>query len=159
MVWAFLMNIVRRCLSACFKIAGKELSNDIWNAFEQFIKFLLVGCSNTVVVLIVYYVVVWIGGTQYYLLGQTLGYGVGILNSYFWNSRYVFSRNERSTPKTFVKMCICYGATYIIQISILYILVDILTFSEFLSPIIAIIITTPINFILNRVFAFKEKNH
>lgn len=156
MVWNFLMKIARRCLSMCFHLLGKELSDDTWSVLEQFIKFLLVGCSNTVVVLVVYYIVVWLGGAQYYLLGQTLGYGVGILNSFFWNSKFVFSKSKESQGRAFLKMCACYGITYVIQMGLLYAFVEWLALSEWLAPIIAIIITTPINFVLNKLLAFKE---
>ena len=134
---------------------GKKLTDETWNVCEQFIKFLLVGCSNTVVVLVVYYIVVWIAGTKYYLLGQTIGYGVGILNSFFWNSRFVFSNAQESQGKAFIKMCACYGITYLLQMGVLYVFVEWLSMSEWLAPMIAIIITTPINFVLNKLLAFK----
>lgn len=155
MVWNFLMKIAKWCLALCFKIAGRELTDDAWKVFEQFFKFLLVGLSNTVVVLVVYYIVVWLGGTKLYLLGQTLGYAVGIVNSFFWNSKLVFSRSQESKGMAFVKMCACYGITYVIQMGLLYAFVEWLSITEWLAPVIAIIITTPINFIMNKMFAFK----
>lgn len=156
MVWNLLMKIARWCLNLCFRIVGKELSDDAWQVFEQFFKFLLVGLSNTVVVLAVYYIVVWLGGTQYYLLGQTLGYAVGIVNSFFWNSKLVFSHSREAKGLAFVKMCACYGITYVIQMGLLYAFVEWLSMTEWLAPVVAIIITTPINFVLNKLFAFKN---
>ena len=156
MIWEFLMKIGRWGLSLCFRLVGKELSDQTWSVCEQFIKFLLVGCSNTVVVLVVYYIVVWIGGKEYYLLGQTAGYGVGILNSFFWNSKFVFSDSQETHGRAFIKMCACYGVTYIIQMALLYAFVEWFLMSEFLAPIVAIVITTPINFVLNKLLAFKE---
>lgn len=156
MVWEFLMTIGRGCLSFCFHLVGKKLSDETWSICEQFIKFLLVGCSNTVVVLMVYYIVVWISGKEYYLLGQTVGYGVGILNSFFWNSKFVFSRSKETLVKAFIKMCACYGVTYVIQMALLYAFVEWFFLSEILAPIVAIAITTPINFMLNKILAFKQ---
>ena len=158
MIWNFLMKITKWCFYWCFKLFKKELSDDTWCMLEQFIKFLLVGCSNTIVVLVIYYIVVWIGGRQYYLLGQTLGYIIGIINSFFWNSKFVFSDSKESQGKAFIKIFLCYGITYVIQICLLYVLVECISISEWLAPVICIIITTPINFVLNKLFAFKVNN-
>ena len=144
----------RGCMALLYRLMRQELTEERWAVWEQFIKFVLVGCSNTVVVLIVYYLVVWIAGTEYYLAGQTLGYFIGILNSYFWNSRYVFTQQKKKTGNSFVKMCLCYVLTYFIQIGLLYGMVDVMQMSELIAPVIAILITTPINFVLNKVFAF-----
>jgi len=143
------------CMSLLYRLLRQELTGERWAVWEQFIKFVLVGCSNTVVVLIVYYLVIWIAGPAYYLEGQTLGYVVGILNSYFWNSRYVFSDYQGKKGNSFWKMCLCYGLTYVIQMGLLYGMIEIVQWSEMIAPVIAILITTPINFVLNKVMAFK----
>lgn len=122
----------------------------------QFIKFLLVGASNTVALLIVYYLILWTMGERFYLLGQTLGYIAGIFNSFFWNSKYVFAGKKKAGASSFIRMALSYGITYLIQAGFLYIFVEKLLMSEVLAPIIAIIITTPINFVLNKVFAFRS---
>ncbi len=121
----------------------------------QFIKFLLVGASNTVVLLIVYYLILWIFGEKFYMLGETLGYIAGIFNSFFWNSKYVFTGKKNAGASSFIKMALSYGITYLIQAGLLYIFVEKFIMLEELAPIIAIIITTPINFVLNKVFAFR----
>lgn len=120
----------------------------------QFVKFLLVGASNTVVLLAVYYLVLWLLGRSYYLLGQTLGYAAGILNSFFWNSRYVFAPKKKSGAASFLKMTLSYGVTYVLQAGLLTALVDWCHVSEILAPLLAIAVTTPINFVLNRLFVF-----
>ena len=48
----------------------------------QFFKFGLVGCSNSAVTLLVYYACIWILGTEFYLLGQTIGYIAAVINSF-----------------------------------------------------------------------------
>lgn len=156
MVWYFLMGICRWWITQFFKLTGKNLSDDMWVVCEQFIKFVLVGCLNTGFILVTYYAVVWIFGKEYYLVGQTVGYVVGIINSFFWNSRFVFSNISKTRWKAFVKMCACYGITYVIQIGLLYILVEWLFISEWLVPLLAIIVTTPINFVLNKLFVFRD---
>lgn len=57
----------------------------------------------------------------------------------------------------FVRMCMCYGVTYVMQIEIVYVGVETLHVSEMMVPVIAILITTPVNFVLNKRFAFKNR--
>ena len=154
--WNVLMKCLHQIISVLLQPFHQELTEKQWNWIEQFIKFALVGCSNALILLVVYYIIIYMLGNQYYLVGQTLGYIAGIFNSFFWNSRYVFRDKSNRGWNAFVKMCICYGSTYLIQIGLLYALVDVLAWSELLAPIIAITVTTPINFIVNKAYAFRE---
>ena len=73
------------------------ITDDTWFVWEQFIKFALVGCSNAVVTLIVYNIMVLLFGAGIYLYAQTIGYIAGIVNSFFWNSRFVFNSGEQKS--------------------------------------------------------------
>ena len=151
------MRLCRWCLAAVLAVFHVELSDKLWRTVEQFIEFACVGCSNAMILLAVYYGIIFLFGESAYLLGQTLGYAAGIVNSYFWNSRIVFHSDEAVKPRgAFVRMCICYGLTYVIQIGIVYAGVEVLHISEMVVPVIAILITTPVNFVLNKYFAFKN---
>lgn len=153
-IWKFFSNTSRSFLTSVLSLMGIKLSHEKWCVWEQFIKFLLVGLSNTVIVLVVYYFIIFVFGSNQYLIGQTVGYFVGILNSFFWNSRYVFHNQTQVKKIAFIKMFFCYGITYIIQIGLLFLLVDIWHLSKVISPVISILVTTPINFLLNKLFAF-----
>ena len=61
-------------------------------SFLQLIKFILIGASNTLIDLVVTFALNAIFGIYY--LAKIIGYACGILNSYFWNSRWTF-RDER----------------------------------------------------------------
>lgn len=157
-IWRILMRPCRWCLSGFLSLFHAELSDGLWTTVEQFIKFACVGCSNAIILLVVYYIAIFILGESAYLLGQTLGYTAGILNSYFWNSRMVFYSGTAIKPRgAFIRMCICYGVTYIVQTGILYTGVELLHISEMIVPVIAILITTPVNFLSNRSFAFGNR--
>ena len=58
---------------------------------------------------------------------------------------------------TFLRSCACYGATYAMQQGLLLLFVDVLHFSSVLSPLLAMLLSTPVNFVLNKLFAFGEK--
>ncbi len=154
-IWTMLMRFARFCLTLVAKPLHLDVTDENWNVWEQFIKFVLVGCSNALITLLVYYAIVLAFGKSAYLAGQTVGYIAGIFNSFFWNSRFVFSAQQASNKQAFVKMCVCYGATYFVQTGLLYLFVSVWSMSEFLAPILAILITTPINFALNKLWAFR----
>ena len=153
-VWDFVIQTIRKVVFLAASVFGIPLSEKHWIIILQFIFFAIVGVSNTIVLLICYYVILLAAGARYYLLGQTLGYIIGILNSFFWNSKYVFAEQKYNKKNAFLKMCICYGLTYFLQVGILYGFVEWLSISKSIAPIIAVIIITPINYILNKLFEF-----
>lgn len=123
--------------------------------FEQFVKFGVVGIINVLVTYGVYYVLVFLGLN--YLIANTVGYMAGILNSYYWNNKYVFKNNIHSSTKKLTKVFASYLVTYVINIVLLYFLVQQIGISEVTAPVIVILVTIPINFLLNKFWAFKER--
>lgn len=157
-LWEFLWWLCQGTVALLLSAFQIKLPDEKWNVLEQFFKFACVGCINSLILLFVYYVVVFVLGKDLYLLGQTLGYIAGIINSYILNQKFVFSDAEIWTGqhKVFLRMCMCYGISYFIQMGILYIGVEILKVGELVVPIIAILITTPANFLMNKWFAFQD---
>ena len=52
-------------------------------------------------------------------------------------------------------MCVCNVAVYMLQMGALYLLVDIMAVSEWSAPVLAILIALPVNFLLNKLIAFR----
>ena len=119
----------------------------------QFLKFGFVGLSNTAVALVIYYVFICMG--CHYMLANTFSWLISVGNSYFWNHRYVFSGSSFWLT-SFVKTYISYFLSYIIGTLFLYVSVSILDISEIVAPFFIIILTTPINFLMNKYWAFKS---
>ena len=64
----------------------------------------------------------------------------------------------RSVEKTLVKTFISYGFTGIIMNNILsWIWISKLGISKYIAPIINLLASVPINFYMNKLWAFKEK--
>ena len=132
-----------------------ELRRDSAAAFfRQFIKFGLVGVSNTLISLAVYYIFVWID-KSWYLAGNTAGFIVSVLNAYYWNSKYVFRKSGKGNAKPLLKTYLSYGSTFILGTVLLYVMVRFLHISEMLAPMINLAVTVPINFLLNKFWTFK----
>ena len=67
---------------------------ELWDKIGvQFIKFGMVGVSNTVVSLATYYLFTFFG--VYYLIANALGFVTGTLNAYYWNSKFVFKEEAK----------------------------------------------------------------
>lgn len=124
---------------------------------SQVIKFGLVGVANTIINYAVYSFCVYLG--VHYLLSNILGFIVSVLNAYYWSDRYVFKKKEgeyRGIVKTLLKTYLSYGSTCLLLASVLlYIYVDKFHISEYIAQLLVLIITIPLNFIINKFWSFK----
>lgn len=124
----------------------------------QFIKFGLVGVSNTLISLLVYYILVYFKCN--YIVANTLGFIISVINAYYWNNKYVFKKNtgrkEEKTYKKIIKVYVSYGVTFLLSTLLLYLMVDCFKISEYIAPIINLCVTVPLNFIFNKFWAFKN---
>ena len=130
----------------------------------QFVKFGIVGVTNTVISyllniatlkLLENYHVSWD-----YVAGNLVAFFLSVLWSFYWNNKYVFSEKDgekRNIGLTLLKTYISYGFTGIILTNALsYVWIRCLGISKYISPILNLIISVPLNFILNKKWAFKN---
>ncbi len=120
---------------------------------KQFIKFGLVGVSNTLISLGTYYLL-YFGGVNY-LIANTAGFIISVLNSYYWNNKYVFKKTQNGNLKPLIKTFMSYGVTFLLSTALLFVMVQCAKISEVVAPVITLVITIPINFIMNKFWAFK----
>jgi len=131
---------------------GIEDMLSFWMFIKQFIKFSIVGVSNTLISLGIYYALVYLGIN--YLLANLIAFLLSVLNAYFWNSRFVF-KSKGNVLRKLVKVYTAYGFTLLLSTTLLYLMVDIIGISQLIAPLINIAITVPINFLLNKFWSFK----
>lgn len=163
-----LENIMHAILSGLFRLFRKELKEEQFSSFMQFVKFGIVGLSNTLISYVVYLLFLLLfkklelPGTVDYMLAYGLGFLISVVWSYYWNNKYVFSLEQgekRSGLGTFIKTLISYSFTGLFLNSILlYLWVDIVGISEIVAPVINLLISVPLNFIINKLWAFKKKS-
>lgn len=139
------------------KIFPQSISDKKIESMLQFVKFGIVGVSNTVVHYVIYLICTLLG--IHYIVSNFCAFTISVLNSFYWNNRYVFKEDgQRSWIRVLIKTYISYGITgLILNSALLYIEVDICKMNEFLAPIFNLIITIPLNFIINKFWAYKEK--
>lgn len=124
----------------------------------QFIKFGLVGVSNTLVSWACYYLILWIDDSLY-MLGGLVGAVVSIANAFFWNDRFVFEGNKndwKSKLERLGKTYVSYGGTSILSILLLWIEVRFFGIGKAIAPVVNLMITVPLNFLINKFWTFRN---
>ena len=155
----------------------------------QFIKFGIVGVSNTLVNYIVYLIFFSIGVP--YLIANALGFIISVLNAWFWGSRFVFKEDETKQKRVWWQVLLKTYASYLLGFFLnsllLWVWVDVTnigqyfgfvgdiinavtgivgiqpkeftaeTLSGIMGPIINIFVVVPINFVINKFWAYRQK--
>ena len=110
---------------------GRELTDDTFGSIMQFIKFGIVGVSNTAISYVIYVVgLVLLQEIHFlpeydYLIAQIAAFVISVLWSFYWNSKMVFileEGKERSVWKALIKTFIAYSFTGLFLNSILLLL-------------------------------------
>lgn len=136
----------------------------IFKKIDKLIKFSIVGVSNTIVSYLIYISVIFLlkyykfNYIKDYYIANTIAFLISVLWSFLLNNKFVFNKNKTNNFKDILKSYIAYGFTGLILNNILsYVWVDIYGISKSFSYIINAIISTPINFIIHKIWVFKEK--
>ena len=126
----------------------------------QFIKFGLVGLTNTALSYSIYALILWLGG--HYLLASIVSFVISVAWSYLLNNRFVFQQADGETRvwwKTLLKAYVSYGVTGLVLANILlYLWIDVLGVNQYLAFILNLVFTIPTNFLLNKLWAFKKES-
>lgn len=163
--WSIIEAIAHAVLSAFFKLIHKELTDEIFAAFMQFVKFGLIGVTNTILSYAINVVALYgfqragMSPRYDYLVAQFVAFVISVAWSFFWNNKLVFKEEEsgkRVWWKALIKTYISYSFTGIFLNSVLsWIWVTLFHVSKYVAPLFNLIISVPINFIINKFWAFK----
>lgn len=129
-------------------------------ALIQFVKFGMVGGFNTIFSYVIVNVMFYVWGIHEQI-GNITAFIITVFISYMANSRFVFreSAKEQSFLAGLVKVYISYSITGIFLTAVLlYVESDILNIPLYIGTFANIFITVPINFILNKFWAYRKKS-
>ena len=132
---------------------------EIKKAIIQFMKFGTIGAINTVLSYA-------ITNGAYYLLhlheqiSNIIAFVITVFISFMLNGKFVFTENkeERNFWKSLLKVYASYSVTGVFLTAILlYIEEEIIGIPHYIATLMNLVVTVPINFILNKFWAYKEK--
>lgn len=153
--------IIRVLMQLCF---FRRMEESKLLGIVQFVKFSIIGVSNLVVSYVVNVITLLLISAyqiQYdYAIANIVAFLISVLWSFYWNNRLVFHLKEKSYRAligALLKMYVAYGFTGIILNNILsWIWIDVISLSKLIAPLINAVIGLPVNFVLNKLWAFRE---
>ncbi len=119
----------------------------------QFVKFGIVGVSNTLLTLVVYTVLLKVFGV-WYLAASAIGFAVGATNGFLLNRRWTF-REHVGDALTPVRWGIVQSAGLGINEALLYLLVHDGHLDKLLAQVCATAVVTVTTFFVNRAWTFR----
>ena len=120
----------------------------------RIIKFGIIGISNTLINWIIFFLLNLLGVN--YIVANIIAYSLATINSYIWNSKWVFKYNNEKLVSS-LKFVIVNLVGLILNTIILFILVDMFNINKIISLVMATGVVMIINYISNRLWVFKQK--
>ena len=123
------------------------------NSVKQGIRFLLVGILNFGLSYLVYASCIIIGFN--YLLSNGISFCFSVLNSFVFSQKFVF-KGEGHWAKMLFKVFLSFvGTGLVLQSVLLIIWIEVFEISSLIAPLLNIVIITPINFVIQKYWAYK----
>ena len=120
----------------------------------QFIKFGLVGVTNTLITAFVIWIL--LKGFHYSdYISNFIGYIIGLTNSFIWNRKWTFESKTKLSVTIF-KFIVTFAISYLFQLGNLYLLLHFTSIDPYICQLISIVVYTCINFALNKYYTFKN---
>jgi len=126
--------------------------------FRQFLKFSLVGLSNTMIDFAIYCLLTrgfgfWL---DHYLWAHVISFSLAVTNSFIWNSKWTFAVGyDLKLRRYFRFFSVSIIALLATQLTLVY-LVEYLQVFDLFAKVMAVIVSVVINFFANRYFVFKR---
>ena len=172
-LWNIIETIVRAVFGFIFKICRIDVKEEQWETLLQFVRFWLIGVWNTVFNYAIFAICLLLfqrlGILGMYNLDMhistVIAFIISVFVSFLLNSKFVFSTEEgekRNFWGALFKCYLSYGFTGLLLNPLLNTLwVKILPLqpgtAKFVAPLFSLLIAIPINFFMNKLWAFKTE--
>lgn len=173
-LWNIIETMVRAVFGLIFKMFKIEFTEEQWDSLMQFVKFGIIGVWNTVFSFVINLVClkafkatgilnqIVFGTPGRVYAANIIAWIISVFVSFVLNNRFVFKMEEgqkRNFWKALFKSYVSYGFTGLILNNLLAMLwVGVLGIPEEIAPLISLIIAIPINFFMNKLWAFKSES-
>lgn len=124
------------------------------NIIVQFVKFNIVGITNTFITYCIYSVLVIFGVNHFIALG--FDYLFGIIITFVLNKHFTFKHKYKTTVFIFLKMVVIYIFVFFINSFLLYIFIDINKFNKLVSQFFAQGAVALMSFIFQKNIVFRS---
>lgn len=128
--------------------------------YRQFILFCCVGVANSLITMLVLYLLETKLGINY-KIATAIGYICGVANGYLWSTYLVFK--EKRTTQNAAKFAMVNAVVFCVNLGLMYLFVDICGLKNVLglgslpAQAITICFTMVLNFTLNKFWTFKRR--
>lgn len=166
-IWKMIRRIILKFMTSILSLMHIQWDDKKWEDFFQFVKFAMVGVSNTIVSYLVNISVLLILGWIYtganydYVIANITASLISVLWSYHWNNKKVFIEKDgekRSKVQTILKTYISYIFTGFVVNNILStVWIRGFGFSKFIAPILNLPFSMPLNYVMNKSWAYKSR--
>jgi putative flippase GtrA len=123
----------------------------------QFVKFGIVGVSNTLLTFAVYTVLLKVFGV-WYLAASAIGFVAGATNGFLLNRRWTF-RGHVGDALTPVRWAVVQGCGLGVNEGLLFVLVHEARLDELVGQALATAVVTTVTFFANRAWTFRMHPH
>ena len=123
---------------------------------KQFFKFGIVGVFNTLINLLVLYILTEFFGV-YYLVSAFFAFIIAVTNSFILNKTWTFEEKVgHKVYSRYFKFIVISLIALIFNLILLYVLVEYFKIWYMLAQLIGVILNLIINFLGNKLWAFKD---
>lgn len=119
----------------------------------QFVKFGIVGVSNTLIFFAVYTLLLKVFGV-WYVAASGIGFAVGAINGFLWNRAWTF-RGHVGDALTPVRWFVVQSSGLLVNLGLVYLFVDGAGLGKLEGQAVTIVIVTVLTFLVNRAWTFR----
>ena len=168
--------LVRAVIEPVLRLFHKELSEKQWESMLQFFKFCIVGVSNTALSWCINALTIYllsptllsqkavIGDFSFFpdvQIGIAVSFVLSVAWSFYWNNKMVFTLKagqKRNWVAALLKTYVSYAFSGIVLAALLtWFWVDLLHINKYVAPLFNLIISVPVNYLLNKIWAFRSQ--
>ncbi len=160
--WTVVDTVASWVLTLLLLIIRRTPSDRVMNSWRQFVRFCIVGFSNVAVSYLINVSTLFLIRDFYYkydyIIANTTAFVLSVIWSFFMNSRFVFSEgsSERNNGMTFLRTFLSYSFSGVILNNVLStVWIRMFNISKYFCPILNPMFTIPINFLINKKWAYK----
>ena len=134
---------------------------NLYLKYKEIINYLIFGALTTIVSLLTYYLLVFTvlnpNNPLELQIANIISWITCVTFAYITNRKYVFNSKDKNILKEIIKFYSSRLTTLFLDMTIMFIFVTKLSFSDKIIKIIVQIIIIGLNYILSKILVFKQK--